>query len=246
MRVILTEDSIRWLRDHRIHFDFKGRERLRPGNRLRFNAGLEIEPYCGFFGGFTCCQMGFMSYSISPVPVHLTVGRYCSIARGVDVILEHHPIDHVSTSLLTTADNGYLGQRFAEDLGTELPPGTAFTRRPAPVIEHDVWIGAHVSILPGVKIATGAVVAANGVVTRDVGPYEIVAGNPARLVRRRFPDDVIEALSRTEWWRYRFTDVRDLPFDRPAEFAEAFLKRKADLEPYSPASVALAEMPRGS
>ena len=244
MRVILTEESVRWLRSQRVYFDFKGRDRLRPGNPLRFERGLAIEPYVGFFGGFNLCRMGFMSYSMSSVPTRLSVGRYCSIGHDVDVILDHHPMDHVSTSLITQANTGFLGQQFAADQAKELPQGGPHVKRGPPVIEHDVWVGAHTSILPGVTIATGAVVAANSVVTRDVGPYELVAGNPARLVRRRFPDEVAQMLCQSEWWRYRFTDFGDLPFSKPAEFAAAFLKRKADLEPYAPAAVVLADMPR--
>ena len=246
MRALLTDDSIQWLQSHRIYFDFKGRDRLRPGNQLRFERGLVIEPYTGFFGGYTLCRMGFMSYSVSPIPTELTVGRYCSIGHDVDVILERHPIESISTSLITTANSGVLAQRFAEDQGTDLPVGGSQERRPAPIIENDVWIGAHVSILPGVRIATGAVVAANSVVTRDVGPYEIVAGNPARRIRRRFPDEIVDMMIQTEWWLYRFIDFADLPFDQPAEFAAAFLKRKPDFEPYAPGPVVLDEMPQGS
>ncbi len=244
MRARLTEDSFRWLRNHRIYFDIKGQDRLSPGSHLKFERGLVIEPYVGFLVGHTLCAMGFMSYSLSLLPTELTVGRYCSIGHDVDVILAHHPVESVSTSLITQANSGFLGRRFAEDLGTELPAGVANTGRPVPIIEHDVWIGAHVSILPGVRIGTGAVVAANSVITRDVGPYEIVAGNPARLIRRRFPDEIAEMMTETEWWRYRFTDFGDLPFDRPAEFAAAFLERKPDLEPYAPTPVVLDEMPR--
>ncbi len=85
---------------------------------------------------------------------------------------------------------------------------------------------------------------AGSVVTRDVGPYEVVGGSPARLIRRRFPDELIAALSQTEWWRYNLADFRDLPFEDPAKFATAFLKRKSELEPYLPESILLAEMPR--
>lgn len=244
MRALLTDDSIRWLREHRIFFDFKGRARLTAGHRLRFAGDLSIEPYTGFLGGRTLCRMGFMSYSMSPVPSELTVGRYCSIGHDVDVLLDQHTVDHVTTAPITQALPWFLGERLAEDLGTGLPAGRPYVRRAAPLIENDVWIGAHANLLPGITIATGAVVAAGSVVTHDVRPYEIVAGNPARLVRSRFADAIVEMMLETEWWRYCFTDFRDLPFDKPAEFAEGFLKRKAELEPFAPAPVVMAEMPR--
>ncbi len=243
MRVTLTEESLRWLRDKRVYFNFQGRHRLKPGNQLGFKTGLVIEPYTGFFDGYLLCRMGFMSYSSSPLRSQVTVGRYCSIGRAVDVILDHHPIEHVSTASITKSQLGILAERLAEDEGVEPPAGGPFVQRPVPVIEDDVWIGSHATILPGVRIAVGAVIAGNGVVTRDVGPYEIVAGNPARVIRRRFPDEIVEMLLQTEWWRYRFTDFRDLPFDNPRLFAQMFLERKSSLEIYRPSPVVLAEMP---
>ena len=243
MKVMLTEESLRWLRDKRVYFDFKGRDRLKPGDQLWFEAGLAIESYTGFYDGHLLCRMGFMSYSSSTLRGEVTVGRYCSIGRGVDVILDHHPIEHVTTASITTSQLGVLAERFADDEGVEPPQGGPFAQRPVPVIEDDVWIGSHATVLPGVRISVGAVVAANSVVTRNVGPYEIVAGNPAKVIRRRFPDEVVKMLLQTEWWRYRFTDFRDLPFDDLVSFAKAFLERKKSLELYLPPPVLLAEMP---
>lgn len=244
MRAVLTEESIRWLHERRVFTHVKGGARLRPGEQVRFHHDTVLEPYVGFYEGATFCSMGFMSYSVSPLPTELTVGRYCSIGPGSQVILGRHNMAFVSTAPVTASEGSILAHRFAEDYGIELPDPEPLPEPPAPVIEHDVWIGARVTILAGVRIAKGAVVGAGCVVTRDVGPYEVVAGNPARLVRKRFPDEVIQALTASEWWRYRFRDFKDLPFDRAAPFAEAFLKRKADLKPYEPEPIMLAGMPR--
>ncbi len=244
MRASLTNDSIAWLSDHQIFFHHAGRERLRPGDRLQFGDDLELEPYTGFFAGNGLCPMGFMSYTQSHLSPELSVGRFCSIGHDVDFILQHHPLDQVTTAPVTQNFRAYVAKRFTADTGVELPVGGPVVGRAPPVVEHDVWIGAHASILPGVRIGSGAIVAANSVVTHSVRPYEIVAGNPARVVRRRFPDEVVKMLLATGWWRYRLADIRDLPFDDPIQFAETFLKRKRGLEPYSPTCARLAEMPR--
>ncbi len=244
MRAVLTQDSIEWLQERRVFTHVKGGVRLRPGEQVRFHHDTMLEPYVGFYAGATFCPMGFMSYSVSALPTELTVGRYCSIGPGVQVILGRHNTQFVSTSPVSSEERSILAHRFAEDQGVDLPSLGLVPERPAPVIEHDVWLGARVTILPGVRIATGAVVGAGSVVSRDVGPYEVVAGNPARMIRRRFADEIIEALAASEWWRYRFSDFDDLPFDRPGPFAEAFLKRKDSLRPYDPEPAILARMPR--
>ena len=242
IHVRLTAASIEWLCDHKVFFHSKGHQRLRPGDVLEFREDCQVEPYVGVFAGFGVCPFGFQSLSYSPLPPKLTVGRYCSIAPGVDAHLATHPLDHVSTAGFTHDPEQVLVRSAIADDGAQIQPAAYATRR-HPIIEHDVWIGARAMILPGVTVSTGAVVAAGSVVTRDVGPYEIVAGNPARLIRRRFDEDLVAALLASEWWRYRFTDLVGLPFDEPKRFVEAFSKRKEGLEPYEPAKVALKEMP---
>ncbi len=242
MRVRLTAASIEWLADHKIFFHSKGLARLKPGDPLEFQPDCEVEPYVGLFFGNSVCPFGYQSYSYSELRPRLTVGRYCSIAQGVEANLSGHPLSHISTGSFTHDPSALLVLQAVADAGAE-HVAARFKMRPPPVIEHDVWIGAHARILPGVRIATGAVVAAASVVTRDVAPYEIVAGNPARVVRRRFSDEVVRALLDSEWWRYQFTDFVGLPFDDPARFLDGFLKRKGELEPYSPQRARLAEMP---
>src|SRR5262249_23179245 len=158
--------------------------RLKPGDRLDFLPGAELEPYVGFYEGNSVCPCGTMSAFRSRVSPRISIGRYCSIGPNVATYPGSHPLEHVTTSIFTHAPRSRLGQVFAAN--PRMTPLTyPFSQKSPPAIGHDVWIGRGSVILAGVRLETGAVVAANSVVTRSVGPYEIVAGNPARVVRRR-------------------------------------------------------------
>lgn len=100
------------------------------------------------------------------------------------------------------------------------------------VIENDVWVGANVLIRCGVTIGDGAVCAAGAVVTRDVAPYSIVGGVPARPIRNRFEDDTVERLLALRWWQYDAVDLADLPFhDIGAALDQLESRVAAGLEP---------------
>ncbi len=88
-------------------------------------------------------------------------------------------------------------------LGNAYPPKTAYPKTgPLPTLQHDVWIGQQVILKRGITLHTGCVVGAGSVVTRDVPPYTIVAGNPARVIRKRFSSELCQRLLATEWWNY--------------------------------------------
>ena len=99
-------------------------------------------------------------------------------------------------------------------------------RRSTPVtIGHDVWIGHGAIVLPGRSIGTGAVVAGGAVVTKDVPDYTIVAGNPARIIRRRFPEETGERLKALAWWDWEHAALRAALDDFRGLSVEAFLDR---------------------
>jgi acetyltransferase-like isoleucine patch superfamily enzyme len=240
---ILNRQSLEWLAAHRIYLHPRGRVRLRPGDRVEFLRGAEIEPYVGFYAGHGVCRCGSMSYSHSPVSPKIAIGRYCSISGGLAAHLHGHPLEHVSTSVFTHDTKSHLTQAFAADHG--IPPlAHPNPQRPPVVIGHDVWIGQGATLLPGVEVATGAVIAAGSVVTRSVGPYEIVAGNPAKVVRRRFEDEIVAGLLESEWWDYHPRDLAGLGLDRPQIFLAEFDRAKPDLERYDPPRARMADMPR--
>ena len=93
------------------------------------------------------------------------------------------------------------------------------------MVGHDVWIGRGATILSGVKVGNGAVVAAASVVTNDVRPYAVVAGNPAREVKRRFTDDQVEALQRIAWWDWPLEQVLERVSELNGGGVEAFIAR---------------------
>lgn len=121
-------------------------------------------------------------------PAGATIGRYVSIADGVRVFLRNHPYDRLSMHpFFYNAALGYVDR-------DTIPTGTL-------TIEHDAWIGERVVFTPGcTRVGIGAVVGAGAVVTRDVPPFAIVAGNPAKLIRLRFSEDVCRAILDSRWW----------------------------------------------
>jgi acetyltransferase-like isoleucine patch superfamily enzyme len=124
----------------------------------------------------------------------LKIGKFCSIAGGVVIFLGgNHRTDWVTTYPFAE----FLGQ-WPESRGIEGHPAS----KGDVVIGNDVWIGSGATIMSGVKIADGAVIAARAVVTKDVEPYAIVAGNPARLIRKRFDDQTIRMLLEIKWWEW--------------------------------------------
>ncbi len=96
-----------------------------------------------------------------------------------------------------------------------------------PAIGHDVWIGANAVLGRGISLGHGCVVAANAVVTRDVPPYAIVGGNPARLIRFRFDEGVIARLLESRWWEIRFPAFGDMRYDDVSRFLDELAEREA-------------------
>lgn len=117
----------------------------------------------------------------------VVIGRYCSLAKNIHYFGANHPIDHVSTSPY------FYNRRFGFDVQD--------VERSTLTIGHDVWIGFGVTILSSCKhIGNGAVIGAGAVVTKDVPPYTVVAGNPAKPIRRRFDDGTIAQLEASRWY----------------------------------------------
>lgn len=126
--------------------------------------------------------------------VNTDIGRFCSIADGCSIGGAAHPLEFVSTSPVFCNGKNVLKTNFAVH---------EFVTGKKTVIGNDVWIGMVAYIKSGVKIDNGAVIGMGSVVTKDVGPYEIWAGNPAKLIRTRFDAETTDKLCKLQWWQWK-------------------------------------------
>jgi phosphonate metabolism protein (transferase hexapeptide repeat family) len=151
--------------------------------------------------------------------IYADIGKFCSIAANARINALEHPIERITQHKISYRPNEYF--RF---LGVD----QEFRARRAGkrvTIGHDVWIGHGAVILPGVSIGNGAVIGANSVVTRDVGAYEIVAGVPAKPIRKRFPAEIAARIETLAWWDFSREALFEAVPDMQTLSIEDFLDR---------------------
>lgn len=154
-------------------------------------------------------SLGRFSYGFENVNVRqwgegasLKIGQFCSIADNINIFLGgNHRIDWITTFP--------FGHIFQEELGGQDIIGHPATKGDV-TIGNDVWIGSGATILSGINIGDGAVISANATVVKNVQPYQIVAGNPATLIRKRFDDEIIQLLLMLRWWDLEVLEIKKI------------------------------------
>lgn len=152
-------------------------------------------------------MIGMGSYSKTPLRPSIKVGNYSSIAAGCyfhEVGDQHLCVSNRKCVYTTNWDQ---------------PVSTKET-----VIGHDVWIGHGAQILSGIKIGNGAIIGAHSIVAKDVPPFAVVVGNPAKITRFRFNDEQIKRLQQIRWWNWKNMDVRMNELKNIDEFLNKYAK----------------------
>ncbi len=177
--------------------------------------------------GASPVHTGRFTYGVNNVTLYewgeaaaLKVGAFCSFAKNITVLLGgNHRVDWITTYP--------FGSAFPREL-TDVPvPGHPTTAGDV-VIGNDVWIGQGVTIMSGVTIGDGAVLATNATVVKDVAPYEIVGGNPARHIKMRFDEETVTLLRKLSWWDLPLDEIRALIPKLCSESSPALLAELID------------------
>ncbi len=169
---------------------------------------------------FAASTLGDYSYVVNDSEIIYTdVGKFCSIAAHTRINPGNHPMQRASQSHFTYRASAYF------DDATDDADFFAWRQSFLVKIGHDVWIGHGAIILPGRVVGTGAVIAGGAVVTKDVPDYAIVAGNPAKIIRYRFPQLVIIRLLSLQWWDWSHARLRETLDDFRHLSIEAFLDK---------------------
>ena len=189
----------RWIRRHgcklaRGLLSVQGKTELLIETGVRLG-NVDIKASCVRIGAHTYVRSGSRLSLVS------SIGRFCSIGGDVYIGQEKHTHP---TNWLSTHPFQYTNSPLSYHAPTELT-----------VIGHDVWIGHSATIVEGLTVGTGAVVGTGAMVTKDVPPYAVVVGVPAKVVKYRYPPEVVERLLACKWWEMAIEDLHKLPLNDP-------------------------------
>ncbi|QKZ02609.1 CatB-related O-acetyltransferase [Pseudomonas eucalypticola] len=229
-RMWLDHTLKRALRQHRCRVDcgirgLRGKVKLTLERNVKLH-GVKVFSKDLRIGAFTDIVSNTELRDVS------SIGRYCSI--GTNCVLgqnrKQHPMDWLSTNVALIDTR--LQAMPSPPADWDVTPTT---------IGHDVWVGRDVIIMEGITIGTGAVIGAQSLVTRDVPPYAVVAGSPAKMIRYRFDEPLREQLLASRWWEHDHSELAQLPTEDPAAFLAALAKLPP--KPISDATVQVSTSP---
>lgn len=184
---------------------------------LNWSPNFSMEPNRIFIGAYSSIRShGYMRSNIF-IGRHSGIGYRCTIAAGM------HNFSGVSinSDTIMAKESNYSDEELEQlNVPKDRISINEMNNRPV-IIENDVYLGDSIIVMPGVTIGTGSVVAANAVVTKDVEPYTIVGGVPAKEIRDRFPDKIKEKLLATKWWNMKLEVLKTLPCDNVFRFIDS-------------------------
>ena len=163
--------------------------------------------------GDVLVNIGRFSYGLSGVQIlnydfknaKLEIGSFCSLGKDLKILMAgEHPTEYISTY-------PFGHPKFINEIGGE-PSSWQSLSKGNVIIGHDVWIGIGVTILSGVSIGSGSVVAANSTIVKNVEPYSIVGGCPAKKIRSRFEPNIIKLLIKLEWWTLKIEEIKEISY----------------------------------
>jgi hypothetical protein len=164
------------------------------------------------FGDFSYCA-GYNQIS------YAAIGKFCSIASFARINPGNHP------AYMRVAQHHFTYRSSQYGFGPDDGDFFSWRRESRVTIGNDVWIGHNVCVMPGVSVGNGAAIGAGSIVTKDVEPYSVVAGVPAKKIRMRFDADLIERIERSEWWNWDYETIKErLPdFRNLEDFVRKYL-----------------------
>lgn len=236
IRVELSPETIRFLEDDRRNLKISAlRKPIHLHRESTFEAPVlvhaRIDDYSrvniGAFASIAGARIG-----------NVKIGRYVAIGDDVRIGANEHPTDRLTISRIPHIPTMHGWHKIldpAHAAFVEANPAPYHAACPITDIGHDVWIGYRAYIKAGVRIGHGVTIGAESVVTKDVPPYTMVAGNPAKPIRMRFPDPVIERLLRVQWWDYCLYDMFRLPLadiNQTLDRLEEWIER-GEIQPYA-------------